>query len=133
MSKHEAGMVLRAAEALRSGQENFSASQVAFLLDLAYHSGYGAGFREGVDATQADMFEGLKRALGGPEVTTMQDAVAVHLRLVDQKNARETWVKQAAEERPHGLRLDDPDWPPVAVPGVGAHFHTNNQRDQRAA
>ncbi|WP_431881553.1 hypothetical protein [Micromonospora chalcea] len=113
----EPGVVLRAAHALSSGQDTFTGTQVAVLLALAYRSGYDAGREDGQDEMQAQVFQGLMYALGGPDASSMKDAVRTHLAAIDRKRAREEWAASAREPRPHGLDLDDPQWPAVAVPG----------------
>lgn len=44
----DAGTILAAADALRSGRQTFTGQQVAFLLSLAYDSGRTATYREDV-------------------------------------------------------------------------------------
>lgn len=131
----EAGVVLRAAEALRAGQDTFTAAQVAVLLALAYRSGFDAGREAGQDEMQAQVYQGLVHALGGPEAKTMKEAVRTHLTEVDRRRARNEWASCAREPRPHGLVLDDPQWPPVAVPGQHHPEPTRhrNQHNRTAA
>lgn len=127
MSAIPAGVVLSAAAALTSGQEQFTAHQVAVLIHLAYESGRAAGYEQGVDDEQASMFDGLKRAFGGPSAATMREAVAIHIKAVDQLNARRASDRAARLPRPLSIVTDDPDWPTVTVPGA-AHLNRTNRR-----
>lgn len=118
MTTYAAGMVLRAAEALRSNPDTFTPKQVAFLLDLAFRSGFDAGYETGSEVSVAGFYDDLRRALGGlAETETLGQATAVHHNAVQRMRARQEWLRHAYEERPHGLVLDDPQWPPVKVPG----------------
>jgi len=133
MNDIEPGVTLRAAEALTAGQEVFTAAQVAVLLHLAYQSGHRGGYEQGYDVALGRVFEGVRYALGGPKTEgnkTMKDAVGVHLRAVDQRQRRRETDQAARLPRPHRLVLDDPDWPPVTVPGAA---RTGDRSTRRVA
>ncbi|MFI2667897.1 hypothetical protein [Micromonospora carbonacea] len=130
----------RAIDALTSGQETFSRAQVAYLMhlavtaaldgqdddtgqaatDLAYRAGYAAGFAAGEDSAFGEVHADLRYALGGPAAKTMAAAVKTAQAAIDRQHARADWDRRAREDRPHGLMLDDPNWPPVAIPGQPA-------------
>lgn len=129
----EPGVVLRAAQALRTGQDTFTSAQVAVLLALAYRSGYDAGREDGRDEMEAQVYQGLTHALGGPDAKSMKDAVHAHLTAADRKRARDEWAKRARNPRPHGLVTDDPHWPTVAVPGQQQPTHLPHNHDHTPA
>ncbi|WP_341719859.1 hypothetical protein QQG74_09235 [Micromonospora sp. FIMYZ51] len=108
---------MAAADALRGDQQTFSRAQVAHLISLAFQSGRELGIEEGHRERNDALAEGLRLALGGPDARDMGDAVSRHLRQVDQKQRRTDSDRQARQPRPHGLRLVDPNWPPVTEPG----------------
>lgn len=121
MSGVEPGIALRAAEALTTKQEVFTAAQVAVLLHLAFQSGHRGGYEQGYDDALGRVFEGIRYGFGGPKTEgnkTMKDAVNVHIRAVDQRQRRREADQAARIPRPPRLVLDDPDWPPVTVPGA---------------
>lgn len=117
MIEFEAGLVMRAAEALRSDQETFSRAQVAFLMALAERSGYESGWNDGAEHANSGLAEALQQSLGGPDAQNMKHAIRLHHRVLDQRQARDDWKRAAYEDRPHGLLVDDPRWPAVAIPG----------------
>ena len=110
-----AGVTLKAADALLQGQRTFTADQVAYLLNLAFDSGYDLG-RE---AENEILFAGTKAALCGDPGVPWRDAANHHIRLVDALERRR-W----ADTRPMPIvRVeDDPTgvWPIVTQPGAGA-------------
>lgn len=125
----------RAVAALRGGQETFDRSQVAFVLGLAfraavaddmgddpaaatlaYRAGYAQGYDDGENAAYAEVHADLRYALGGPEAQTMAQAVRVAQRDITRREHR----AKAEQVEPYPLRLDDPEWPPVTVPGTVA-------------
>lgn len=87
--------------------------------DLAYQAGHADGYAAGEDAAFAEMHADLRYALGGPDAKTMNQAVQSAQRHIERK-AHAAFL---AEQSPHPLCLDDPDWPSVSVPGTIADPH----------
>lgn len=75
---------------------------------------YAEGFAAGLAAYDRDLVQALTRALGGPSCTDRREAVSIHQRAADQKRRREG---ADADRTAVAQRYDDPNWPPVTVPG----------------
>ncbi|MFI5833193.1 hypothetical protein ACIA5A_05900 [Micromonospora sp. NPDC051300] len=133
MSHLDPDVTARAITALTSGQETYTAGQVAYLLalalnvdtgephddqvavNLAYQAGHAAGFDAGEEAAYAEVHADLRYALGGPEAKTMREAVQI----AQADLLRREHIRFREQNRqPYPLRLDDPTWPPVTVPGT---------------
>lgn len=125
----------RAVAALQNGQQTFDRSQVAFVLGLAFRAaaagepgddpaavglafraGYAQGYADGEDAVYAEVHADLRYALGGAEAETMGQAVRIAQRSITRRAHR----AKAEQVQPYPLRLDDPEWPRVNVPGTVA-------------
>ncbi|MFJ8685063.1 hypothetical protein [Micromonospora wenchangensis] len=94
----------------------FAAPGKSLPIDLAHRAGYAQGYADGENAAYAEMHADLMYAFGGPKATTMHDAINSHIRAISQRAARQAAAD--AQIEPYPLRLDDPDWPPVSVPGT---------------
>ncbi|MGC4891066.1 hypothetical protein [Micromonospora sp. DT227] len=133
MTHLDPDVTARAITALTSGQETYTAGQVAYLLalalnvdtggqhddqvavDLAYRAGHAAGYDAGEEAAYAEVHAHLRYALGGSEAGTMREAVQI----AQADLARRAHDRFREENRqPYPLRLDDPTWPPVNAPGT---------------
>lgn len=124
----------RAVAALQSGQATYTRDQLAFVVGLAfraaagepdddpagvalaYGAGYAKGYEDGENAAFAEVHASLIYTLGGPQAETMQQAVKVSQWHID----RRVHQRRAEQVEPYPLRLDDPEWPPVTVPGTVA-------------
>ncbi|MFJ1539230.1 hypothetical protein ACIODS_11875 [Micromonospora chalcea] len=112
--------MLSAADALRTGQQTFNRAQVACLLALAFQSGRELGIQEGQRERNDALADGLRVALGGHDSPNMRESVRRHIRAADQKQRRDWDRADANRPRPHGLRLNDPAWPRLNLPGTVA-------------
>ncbi|WP_200214960.1 hypothetical protein [Micromonospora coerulea] len=89
----EAGTVLKAAAALRRGQQTYSGEQVAYLMHLAYDSGRTATHLDDIAATHAN-FAGQNWRL------TYEQWVAAQLDEMDRA-ARARAEREGRPYRPH--------------------------------
>lgn len=93
------GGILAAAEAVH-GRDTYTREQVAYLVALAYRSGRVHGAAEDIAEDVA-----CWREYAAPAPTREQ-------------RVAERMTSMRGTTPPPPLRLDDPDWPPVAVPGT---------------
>lgn len=93
IARPSAGVVLNAAEALRGGQELFTAPQVAVLMALAYDAGRTARYTQDI----ADMHAGWARTQWR---RTHEERVAAELAEMDRQ-ARARAAREGREYRPH--------------------------------
>ncbi|MFI7073499.1 hypothetical protein [Micromonospora sediminicola] len=116
----EAGMIMAAVDALQGDQQTFTRAQVAHLLWLAFNSGHTLGIEDGYRKQNDALADGLRIAFGGADAPNMREAVRRHIRAADQKQRRDWDRLDANRPRPHGLRLNDPTWPRLNMPGTVA-------------
>lgn len=89
-----AGVTLRAADAIRQGQEVYTSAQVAYLIHLAYSSGRAAAAGEDLAETVACWAEHPL-----PRITR---AARIAQRIADMEAAARRWAEQAGRTyRPH--------------------------------
>lgn len=109
-----AGVTLRAADALRQGQETFTSAQVAYLVALAFESGRTAAAGEDLAETVACWVEHANpRRVRGDRVAA---------RVAEMEAAARRWAEQAGRQyRPYrGGPVDWETGQPVRTLGVAA-------------